>query len=122
MKRRKEIEQEVMKTLESLDDVEDIEVSPYFAARVQAKIREADRQQARSLKQWFRTPRLRLAGVIVLLVLNLVSFITLFPTSQTQPQLEERQAYLSAFAEEYGLAQDETTLLESEEVLYELFQ
>lgn len=105
MKTHKDIEEEVMKTLDSLDDVQDIEVNPYFYTRLQAKIQEVERQKARSPGRLFGSAQLRLAGIIALVVINIVSFVSLF-------QIDERQASVSAFADEYGLTQDYSDLFE----------
>lgn len=105
-----EIEQEVMKTLASLDEVEDIEVSPFFFTRIRAKTQEAERRKACSARSLFGPAKLRLAGVAVLVVINIVSFVSLWQTSYTQT--DDRQTYLSAFADEYGLTQEEPDLFE----------
>ena len=110
MKRQNDIEHEVMKTLESLDEVEDIEVSPFFFTRVRAKIQEAEQRKVRSSRSLFVPAKLRLAGIIVLVAINLASFISLWQSSYTQT--DDRQTYLSTFADEYGLTQDEGDLFE----------
>ena len=107
MRQHKDIEQEVKRTLESLDDVEDIEVNPYFYTHLQARIHEAERQQTRRV---FGTVQLRLAGVIALLVINLFAFVFLFRTSRIPT--DERQAYMSAFADEYGFTQESNDLFD----------
>ena len=107
MERKKRIEEEVDKTLESFDTFERIEPSPFFTTRLQARIKEFEQRQERTLSSWFRPSRLRPALIAVLLVLNLLSAVTVIRLFQASRMMtSDREQYLAAVVEEYGLDQN----------------
>ena len=106
MKSKEQIEQEVMKTLQCFEQRESIECNPFFATRVLARIRSLEEEQrARSLRKVFSLGYLRPALLALIVVLNIASAIIVFRGSQTQTNVREQ--YLTAFADEYALNQQE---------------
>lgn len=109
MERKKRIEQEVMKTLQCLDDLENIETSPFFYTRLQARIQDIDTQKERSTGKILSMPRLRLAFLTLLVIVNIFSAV--FVLKNSQYQTDERQTNITAFATEYALTESDTDLL-----------
>src|SRR3989304_5718944 len=71
--RQKRIEEEVRRTLESIDDLKDIEEGPQFYARVRQKIAAAESPQVDWLSRLFFGFRLAPALLAVTLVLNVMT-------------------------------------------------
>ena len=113
MKREKRIEEEVNKTLRCLDEIEAIESSPFFYARLRAKIREIEEGEATFLARLFGVRGLRPALLGLVVVLNLVS--AAFIWQRVHGRFEDRSQYLSALVEEYSLNVSDNYLLISDE-------
>ena len=106
MKNRKEvIEQEVMKTLQCLDEIEIIKSSPLFYTRLQAKIRSLEDRNERFAFKIFSLNVLRPAFLIFIVVLNLISVIYTF--QENEYQIDDRNEYISALADDYSFHQDD---------------
>ena len=106
MKSKEQIEQEVMKTLQCFEQRESIECNPFFSTRVLARIRSLEEEQRmRSLRKVFSLGYLRPALLALIVVLNITSAIIVFRGTQTQTNVREQ--YLTAFADEYALNQQE---------------
>lgn len=109
MKNKKQIEQEVIKTLQCFEHRESIECNPFFSTRVLARIRSLEEEKrARSLRKVFSLSYLRPALLILIVVLNIVSAIMIFRGSRDH--MDVRGQYLTAFANEYGLNQQQYDL------------
>ena len=109
MKSKAQIEQEVMKTLECFEQRTPIECNPFFSTRVMARIRSLEEtQHARSLRRVFSLGYLRPALLALIVVLNIASAIIVFRGTQTQTN--GREQYLTAFADEYAMNQQEYDL------------
>ncbi len=112
MNRKKRIEQEVRKTLQCLDEMENIEANPFFYTRLQAKMQGLEAQQGRSARKIFSMAHLRFALLVVLVVINVVSMTVVLKTSQSESS-DDRQTNITAFADEYALTQSDTNLFMS---------
>ncbi len=103
--RKEELEQNVKKTLQSLDRLENIEAHPFLQTRLQAQIREYKGNKARSTVLRFHKRDLRPALLVMLLLFNILSVVF---TMYYQSDL--RESSLSTFAEEYALTQEQEIL------------
>jgi hypothetical protein len=109
MTKQEQIAQEVMKTLQCFEHRESIECSPFFSTRVLARIRRLEEEKrVRSLRKVFSLSYLRPALLILIVVLNIVSAIMIFQGSRDH--IDVRGQYLTAFANEYGLNQQQYDL------------
>jgi hypothetical protein len=108
MKTRERIEEEVEKTLRCLDEIEEIEPSPFFSARLQAGIRELEEEKVSFLTRLFGVRGLRPALLGLMVVLNLVSAVLIW--QRTHGRSTDRSQYLSALVEEYSLKGGDTYL------------
>ena len=94
------IDAEVSKTLQSLDNLEDIEDDPFFYARLQKRL---DRSDTKGKSLFYRLSlgnRLAPAALGLIFVLNLISVIV-FLQSEKQDSVE-RQTYIETIADEYS--------------------
>jgi hypothetical protein len=113
MKREKRIEEEVEKTLRCLDEMDQIESSPYFLARLQARIREMEEEKPSFFTRLFGGRGLRPALLGLMVVLNLVSTVLIW--QRTHGRSTDRSQYLSALVDEYSLKGGDTYLFTSYE-------
>ena len=113
MKRIKRIEEEIDKTLRCLDEIEEIEASPFFFTRLQARIREQEEEKVSFITRLFGVRGLRPALLGLVVVLNLVS--AAFIWQRVHGRFEDRSQYLSALVEEYSLNVSDNYLLISDE-------
>lgn len=106
MKKTEWIDNQVRETLDLLDRGETVEAGPFFAARVEKRIRDLHAPKAAAK---FR-PRLRWVlapGFLALIVvLNLLSLVLTYQSSR-RPE-PTKQEYLVALAEDYAIRQDST--------------
>ncbi|MCK4761304.1 MAG: hypothetical protein KAW12_03830 [Candidatus Aminicenantes bacterium] len=109
MSKEKLIRDEVNKTLEIMDRLEDIEAGPYFYTRLEAELRS--RQRAKKgllpdmsqLAHVFSGRVLRPALLTLLMIINIFSAAFFLLESGAAPSgREKEQASLSAFVEEYS--------------------
>lgn len=113
MKKREKIQEEVEKTLRCLDEIEQIESSPYFHARLQARIRGMEEEKAPFITRLFGVRGLRPALLGLVVILNLVSTALIW--QRTRGRSTDRSQYLSALVEEYSLDSGDTYLFTSDE-------
>ena len=104
MKKKARIEEEVEKTLQCFETTEKVEPNPFFYTRLQAKIRSIEEKKESSKKSGLSLA-LRPALLLCLVVINLLSAVLVFRESDSQADI--REYYLTTFAEEYALKQDE---------------
>ena len=101
MKEEEYLEQNVMKTLQSLDALEDIDAHPFLHTRLQAQIREYEENKERSTYLRFNMRDLRPVLLLLFLVFNILSVVfTIYY------QADLRKDSLATFAEEYVLTQN----------------
>jgi hypothetical protein len=118
MNREKEIEQEVMKTLRCLDNIEEIEAGPFFYGCLQAKLENLNKPCENRLRQIFSRRLLRPAYIILLILINLVSAFVILQHAgnSTDTRTDNRKQNILAVAEEYSLSKVDymSSLLQSQ--------
>lgn len=108
-KERYQVDQEVQRTLESLDQVNDIEVGPYFYARLNARIDDSEQIGTTWLAKFLFRGRLAPSLLAAVIVLNVLSAAMILHDAN-DGQAELRQEYVSALADEYLLTGASTIL------------
>lgn len=108
MKNRKiNIDQEVQKTMESIDQIQRVEGNPFLYTRLQEKLRQEAEGEVVTIRTRF--PVWQVAMVVVLLFINgfaLMEFGYFDETTETVA------TSIDEFADEYALASNETEDLE----------
>lgn len=103
-KEKLRIEEEVFKTLSSIDDLEEIEPSPYFYTRLQANLNQpeefSDSWYDLLLVKYKLVPSL----LAVVLFLNIFTVFVMFSENE-EIQRTTRADYLEVVAEEYLLTE-----------------
>jgi hypothetical protein len=103
MKTNVEMNEKVKATFDSLESIGEVKVSPFFKKKVMHKIRNASEDIQAATYSWF-TPKLQLATLVCVVVLNIMAFNNLQETTYDEN--------VSSFAESYGLSTTtESTLL-----------
>ena len=100
MKKNKDIETKLQEVFESLDQINEVNVSASFKHNVLAKI--ADETKEEYVYNWF-TPQLQLAVVIVVLLINVSVIMYSFSSSTDTTSI-------SSFAESYHLTNTSSIL------------
>lgn len=95
MRTNLEIEKKVKATIDSVESIEEVSVSPFFKEKVMHQIRTASEDRKEIVLSWF-TPRLQLATLVCIVVLNIIAFSNLEDNSYDEN--------LNEFAESYGLS------------------
>lgn len=90
MKTNKNIDEEINKTLSSLDGTSDVNVEPYFYTRLSAKM-ESNESQTATIWNW------SLAAMTLIIMINVVSLLSLWPKAQDQEEV------MDLMASEYSL-------------------
>lgn len=101
MKDYSEINEKVQQTLDAAESIKQVSVSPFFKENVMHKIRNASEEIQEETWSWF-TPKLQLATLIGVIVLNMMAFSNLQETSY--------ESNINSFAESYGLSSSSETL------------
>ncbi|KAA5821952.1 hypothetical protein FPF71_15715 [Algibacter amylolyticus] len=103
METNKNIQDKVDSAFSALDAIEPVNVSPFFKDKTM-QVLFAEKEEKQSVWSWF-TPKLQLATLVCIVVLNVVAFSKM----ETASSYDEN---LSEFAESYGLvASDNDTLI-----------
>ena len=92
MKSEKNIEEEVIKTLNSLDGLTEVKVKPYFYTRLMVKM-ESKEPQVSLLWNW------RIAAMTIVILMNVISLLSL---SLESPK--ETDEAIDLMASEYSLS------------------
>ena len=104
MKKNEKIEREIGKTLNCFDAAERLKVDPYFYTRLRTRIADEEGGRRSVLKGFFSLNVLRPAFLTVVLLLNILTAVMVF--HKPRERTDNREQYLSAFAEEYSLDLD----------------
>ncbi len=99
--RKERIEKEVEKTLQQLDRFEKLESDPFFYTRLQARIKSTQDQPLSSGLSSFIGRYFRLAFLVLLLVLNLISALLVFQNRNSSS--DTQTSNISSFADEYSI-------------------
>lgn len=105
MEKKEQIENEVQKTLQSFDQKETIECSPFFYTRLQEKIRGLEEKKRFSAKQVFGMKVLLPAFVLLIVLFNILSLALVSRKSAYQSDI--RKEYISELADEYAMSPSE---------------
>jgi cytochrome c-type biogenesis protein CcmH/NrfG len=105
MYKRKNIEEQVEKTLECFKQVQSIEPNPFFYTRLEAEIESRQRQQNQSENRLITLNVIWPVFLALIIAINIISAVILFQNGEYQ--LEDRKEYLAAFAEEYSFNQSD---------------
>lgn len=98
------IQQKIDRSFEALDAITPVNVSPFFKDKTM-NVLFTEKEEKQTAWNWF-TPKLQLATLVCIVVLNVIAFA----------KLEDASSYdenLGDFAESYGLStnDDETSIL-----------
>jgi hypothetical protein len=97
MDREKNIQAQINETLNVLEHIETVSVSPFFKAKTMNLLfAEKEEEVPTTAWSWF-TPKLQLAALVCVVILNVIAFVKLEATSTYQDDV-------SVFAESYGLS------------------
>lgn len=97
------IQNQIDETLNVFDNMETVNVSPFFKDKTM-NVLFAEKEVVQTGWSWF-TPKLQLATLVCVVVLNVIAFTKLEETSTYEENLSE-------FAESYGLSTtDDTSIL-----------
>ncbi len=94
MEINKNIEDRIEDTLNVMDAIEEVKVSPFFKDKTMQKL-FAEKEEEPLIGTWF-SPRLQLATLVCFIVLNVLAF--------TQLDSNKHDQDISEFAETYGLS------------------
>lgn len=89
-----EMNKKVQDTFDSIESIKEVKVSPFFKEKVMHQIRNASEDIQDATWSWF-TPKLQLATLAAVIVLNVVAFNNLKETAYN--------VNVNSFAESYGL-------------------
>ena len=95
MKNNVEMNKKVKATFDSIESIQEVKVSPFFKENVMHQIRNASEEIKDATYSWF-TPKLQLATLACVVVLNIMAFQNLKETTYNDN--------VTSFAESYGLS------------------
>lgn len=95
MKNNVEMNKKVKATFDSIESIQEVKVSPFFKENVMHQIRNASEEIKDAAYSWF-TPKLQLATLACVVVLNIMAFQNLKETTYNDN--------VTSFAESYGLS------------------
>jgi hypothetical protein len=101
MKAKKHIEQEVDKTIGSLDGMQRAEANPYLYTRIKARLEKEERSIWSLATEFVSRPQVAIAAIFVAVLINLTVFFEFRP-EPTQAGQDDEQL----FASEYNLSTD----------------
>lgn len=93
MKNKWEIQQEVEKTLDSLEGIKRAEANPFLFTRIQAALQRKPAGSWGRVVGFMARPMVALVTILIVLAINMAVFFT----SKTQPSEEEQQLYASEY-------------------------
>ena len=102
-KRKQEIENEVQKTINSLDDLEDIQASPGFFAAIESRIDTAG-EVGKTLWLYRILFEYKLAPAILTIFIILNIATGFFIVSRQDNNAYDREASIQAFASQYSIS------------------
>lgn len=103
METNKEIQSKIDSTFDAMDAIETVNVSPFFKDKTMQRLfSEKEQVEQKMVWSWF-TPKLQLATLACMLVLNVIAFNNL--------QKSDYEENVDQFAETYGLSISDGTSL-----------
>lgn len=102
METNKNIQEKVDDVFAAIDGIENVNVSPFFKDKTMQRL-FTEKEEVAATWSWF-TPKLQLATLVCVVVLNVIAFSQLQTTTYNDN--------MSQFAETYGLSiSDDTSVL-----------
>ena len=107
MDKRKQVREEVEKTMSLLDRMQNLDAGPYFYTRVDARLRSKEREKRTILSGFPGARVLKPALLLLLLIINLISvFFFLKGPGDTGLDEEKYRSYAFQLVQEYWPTQD----------------
>ncbi len=106
MRTNKQIEEEVKKTMDLLNEKESTEINPFFYTRVKAKLDEVENTSAVKEGSYFQLV-LKPAFLAVIISLNIVSGYFLL---KEEDQSYSREDFINAFSEDYSITDSDSEI------------
>ena len=100
MKNKRQIEQEVEKTLDSLTGIQRATANPYLFTRIRQRMQKKDKSFWEMVSGVITRPAIAIAAILVIIVINLTVFFQ-SQQGQTPPASQEGE---QLFASEYNLS------------------
>ena len=97
MENNKNIQDKIDSTLSAMDTIESVNVSPFFKDKAMQRL-FAEKEEGITVWNWF-TPKLQLATLVCVVVLNVFAFSNLKASNTTS-----YNDNIDEFAETYGLS------------------
>ncbi|GEM_PF-1059215 len=97
------LQKEIDETLNVLDNMETVTVSPFFKDKTMNVLFAEKEEKMQTMWSWF-TPKLQLVTLACIVVLNVIAFTKLEVVSTYDEEVTE-------FAESYGLSTSDDTLI-----------
>ncbi|MCK5076533.1 MAG: hypothetical protein KAR38_09160 [Calditrichia bacterium] len=104
MKKIKQIDEEVKKTLKLLDQTEKIEINPFFYTRLKSQLKNPDRKYESSMIFGLNSSLLRNELIVFIILLNI--FSSIYVLQNDNYQAESRNDYISILSGEYSSEQN----------------
>ncbi len=108
MEKNFKIEEEIEKTLRSVDNTEKIECSPFFYTKLMGRIESKEKSQEQSEFKFNIRDYLRPALLILIITLNILTGIFIYENSAGQKS--ERIEYIESLSKEFSIQQSNYTL------------
>jgi len=93
MKNKQQIQQEVEKTLNSLDNIQRAEANPYLFTRIKAALQKEEKSVWALAIGFMGRPVVALATIFLILMINMAVFFTV----KSQPADEDQQLYANEY-------------------------
>ena len=106
---KKDIKNSVKETLEVLDDIKKVEVSPFFAHQVLQAIKiekEHQIEKTDAVFSWF-SPNVQLASLAIILIINVTAILYGFKAGEVSSSSSE----IEQFAVEYHLQSENNSII-----------
>lgn len=91
----KEIQDKIAATIDAMDSVEEVKVSPFLKDRILHNM-TSEIEPSETMLTWF-TPKLQLATLVLFIALNVFAYVSINNTDTNNE--------INKFAEAYGLSQ-----------------
>ena len=104
MKSTEKIEENINAAFKALESIEEVKVNHFFKHKVLQQL-ENQKEEKSPVFGWF-TPKLQLATLAVVLLLNVGSILYAFSAQENNTEVS-----LESFAQEYNLQSETTSLL-----------
>lgn len=108
MEKNLKIEEEIDKTLRSVDSIEMIECTPLFYTKLMGRIESQEKSQEQSEFTFNIRDYLRPALLIIIVAVNLLTGIFIYKNSTEQ--ISNRTEYIESLSKEFSIKQSNYTL------------